>query len=100
MEILNFHSFGSVVVVFSMQDKVLHFVREAVKEEVSTAVKEQGVKISDSVLSAMRSGAVTPAVSVTPDPVVEKQHVLNLLRQGQLNAAFQQVGLVKVLNSD
>ena len=71
---------------------MLHFVREAVKEEVSTAVKEQGVKISDSVLSAMRSGAVTPAVSVTPDPVVEKQHVLNLLRQGQLNAAFQQVG--------
>ena len=74
-----------------MQDKVLQFVREAVKEEVSTAVKEQGVKISDSVLSAMRTGAVTPAISVTPDPVVEKQHVLNLLRQGQLNAAFQQV---------
>ena len=79
---------------------MLHFVREAVKEEVSSAVKEQGVKISDSVLSAMRSGAVTPAVSVTPDPVVEKQHVLNLLRQGQLNAAFQQVGSVKVLKSD
>ena len=78
---------------------MLHFVREAVKEEVSTAVKEQGVKISDSVLSAMRSGAVTPAVSVTPDPVVEKQHVLNLLRQGQLNAAFQQVGSLNVLNS-
>lgn len=74
-----------------VQDKLLQFVREAVKEEVSTAVKEQGVKISDSVLSAMRSGAVTPAMSVTPDPVVEKQHVLNLLRQGQLNAAFQQV---------
>ena len=74
-----------------MQDKLLQFVREAVKEEVSSAVKEQGVKISDSVLSAMRSGAVTPALSVTPDPVVEKQHVLNLLRQGQLNAAFQQV---------
>ena len=34
------------------------------KEEVSTAVKEQGVKISDSVLSAMRSGAATPAFSV------------------------------------
>ena len=40
----------------------------------------------------MRSGAVTPANVGTPDPVVEKQHVLQLLRQGQLNAAFQQVG--------
>ena len=46
----------------------------------------------------MRSGAVTPAVPVTPDQVVQKQHVLNLLRQGQLNAAFQQVGSLNVLS--
>ena len=39
------------------------------KEEVSTAVKEQGVKTSDSVLSAMRSGAVTPAISVNNNSV-------------------------------
>ena len=39
------------------------------KEEVSTAVKEQGVKISDSVLSAMRSGAVTPAISLNNNSV-------------------------------
>ena len=71
---------------------MLQIVRDAVKEEVSAAVREQGVKISDSVLSAMRSGAVTPANVGTPDPMVEKQHVLQLLRQGQLNAAFQQVG--------
>ena len=44
----------------------------------------------------MRSGAVTPANVGTPDPVVEKQHVLQLLRQGQLNAAFQQVGEVYI----
>ena len=48
---------------------MLHFLREVVKEEVSTAVKEQGVKISDSVLSAMRSGAVTPAISVNNNSV-------------------------------
>ena len=75
-----------------MLDKILQYVREAVKEEVSSAVKEQGVKISDSVLSAMRSGAVIPANVGTPDPVLEKQHVLQSLRQGQLNAAFDQVG--------
>ena len=54
------------------------------------AVREQGASISDSVLNAMRSGAVTP-VHVSPDPHQTQAHVLQLLRQGQLNAAFQQV---------
>lgn len=66
------------------------YVREAVHEEVSRAMKEHGSKISDNVLSAMRSGAVTP-MRATPDPHMEKTHIMNLLRQGQLNAAFQQV---------
>ena len=42
---------------------------------------------SDSVFSAMRSGAVYPAGPVTQGPVVEKQHFLNLLWQGRLNAS-------------
>lgn len=68
----------------------MRYVRQAVKEEVSIAVREQGASISDSVLLAMRSGAVTP-VQVTPDPHQVQTQILNLLRQGQLNAAFQQV---------
>lgn len=68
----------------------MRYVRQAVKEEVSIAVREQGASISDSVLLAMRSGAVTP-VQVTPDPHQVQTQILNLLRQGQLNTAFQQV---------
>lgn len=68
----------------------MRYVRQAVKEEVSIAVREQGASISDSVLLAMRSGAVTP-VQVTPDPHQVQTQIFNLLRQGQLNAAFQQV---------
>lgn len=73
----------------SLQDQVVQFVRQAVKEEVSIAVREQGASISDSVLTAMRSGAVTP-IQVTPDPHQAQTQILQLLRQGQLNAAFQE----------
>ena len=57
---------------------------------MSQALKEHGNTISDSVVSAMRTGAVTP-MRATPDPHMEKAHIMNLLRQGQINAAFQQV---------
>ncbi|XP_060069080.1 enhancer of mRNA-decapping protein 4-like [Ylistrum balloti] len=73
----------------NLQDQVIQFVRQAVKEEVSIAVREQGASISDSVLTAMRSGAVTP-IQVTPDPHQAQTQILQLLRQGQLNAAFQE----------
>ncbi|XP_052817112.1 enhancer of mRNA-decapping protein 4-like [Mya arenaria] len=72
-----------------LQESLGEHVHAAVREEVGKAMKEQGSTISDNVLLAMRSGAVTPA-RVTPDPQIEKTHILNLLRQGQLNAAFQQ----------
>lgn len=68
----------------------MRYVRQAVKKEVCITVREQGASISDSVLLAMRSGAVTP-VQVTPDPHQVQTQILNLLRQGQLNTAFQQV---------
>ncbi|XP_022340302.2 enhancer of mRNA-decapping protein 4-like isoform X1 [Crassostrea virginica] len=73
----------------NLEETIVRYVRQAVKEEVSIAVREQGASISDSVLLAMRSGAVTP-VQVTPDPHQLQTQILNLLRQGQLNAAFQQ----------
>lgn len=73
----------------TLQDRVVQFVRQAVKEEVSIAVREQSASISDSVLEAMRSGAMTP-IQVTPDPHQAQTQILGLLRQGQLNAAFQE----------
>jgi len=84
----------SVFINYSLQDDVVQSVRQAVKEEVSIAVREQGASISDSVLNAMRSGAVTP-VQVTPDPHQAQTHILQLLRQGQLNSAFQEVCLLQ-----
>ncbi|KAL4234140.1 enhancer of mRNA decapping 4 [Mactra antiquata] len=71
------------------QSEMSQYVREAVREEISLAMKQHSDTINDSVLNILRSGAVTP-VRATPDPQVEKTHIMNLLRQGQLNAAFQQ----------
>ncbi|KAK3085774.1 hypothetical protein FSP39_008550 [Pinctada imbricata] len=73
----------------NLEDIVMQCVRQVVKEEVGVAVREQGATISDSVLNAMRSGAMTP-VQMSPDPQHAQSQVLQLLRQGQLNAAFQQ----------
>jgi len=75
-----------------VQESLGQQVRDVVKDEVTRAMREHGTAISDNVLHAMRSGAVTP-MRQTPDPQIEKTHILNLLRQGQLNAAFQQVSV-------
>lgn len=73
----------------SLQETLIRSVRQAVKDEVNSAVQEQGATISSNVLDAMRSGAVTP-VPTSPDPQKARTHIMQLLRQGQLNAAFQQ----------
>ena len=69
---------------------MINEVRGLVHEEITIAMKEHQMTISDSVLSVIRSTAVTP-VPATPEPQVTHAHVMSLLRQGQLNAAFQQV---------
>lgn len=74
-----------------MKDTLLQHVREVVKDEVNKAMRLQGNTISDNVLSAMRSGAVTP-VPCTQDVHILQNQILRLLNQGQINAAFQQVG--------
>ncbi|VDI24652.1 enhancer of mRNA-decapping protein 4 [Mytilus galloprovincialis] len=73
----------------SLQETLIRAVRQAVKDEVNTAVQEQGATISSNVLDAMRSGAATP-IPTSPDPQQARTHIMQLLRQGQLNAAFQQ----------
>ncbi|KAK3603943.1 hypothetical protein CHS0354_042955 [Potamilus streckersoni] len=70
-----------------MQKMIVGYVRDAVQEEVSIALKEQHSSISKSILDAMRSGAINP-VQVTPDPQLKRSEILQLLEQGQLNTAF------------
>ena len=65
-------------------------MRKVVQEEVNSALRDQQEAINISVLGALRSTAVTP-VATTPDPQVSQTAILSLLRQGQLNTAFQQV---------
>ena len=79
---------------YRIQDGIVNSVRDAIRDEVSAAMREHGQAISDNVMSVMRSSAVTPIPGTrTPDPQIERTHIMNLLRQGQINAAFQQVGL-------
>lgn len=61
-----------------------------VKEEVGQSVREHELTITDTVMTAMRSMTATP-VPVSPDPHVKQNQVMALLKQGQVNDAFQLV---------
>ena len=85
-----------------IQDAVLGRLQKLIQDQVVTALQEQQAAISDqllnTVVATMRSQAPTPvpgpaptSAPPTPDPQQLQAHVLQLLRQGQLNAAFQQV---------
>ena len=75
-----------------MQDSLSGQLRSIIQTELTTALHAQQTSLGDHLIHAMRSGAVTPIVTaVTPDPQQLQGQVLALLRQGQLNAAFQQV---------
>lgn len=73
-----------------LKDSLLTHVRDVVRDEVSKAMKAQGNTISDNVLSAMRSGAVTPVPGTQDVQQLMQNQILRLLNQGQINAAFQQ----------
>ncbi|KAL3869739.1 hypothetical protein ACJMK2_042382 [Sinanodonta woodiana] len=70
-----------------MQKMIAHYLMEAVREEVSMAVKEMGNRISDSVLNATRSES-KPVIQVMPNLQEPKPQILQLLQQGQINTAF------------
>lgn len=71
-----------------LEEQLLTKMKQVVEQEVSKAVREQHDTLSDSLLTAMRSRAQTPAPSPV-DPQQQQQHISQLLRQGQLNTAFQ-----------
>lgn len=66
-------------------------VQRIVKGEVSLAMKEQQAAVTSSIMQAMRSAAGTPVPTAHLDYQAQQASILQLLQQGQLNEAFQQV---------
>lgn len=74
-----------------MQESILAQVQRVIKGEVSLAMKEQQAAVTSSIVQAMRSAAGTPIPSAHLDFQSQQTHILQLLQQGHLNQAFQQV---------
>lgn len=66
-------------------------MQRIVKGEVSLAMKEQQAVVTSSIMQAMRSAAGTPVPTAHLDYQAQQANILQLLQQGQLNQAFQQV---------
>lgn len=56
-------------------------------------MKEQQAVVTSSIMQAMRSAAGTPVPSTHLDYQTQQANILQLLQQGQINQAFQQVNL-------
>lgn len=74
-----------------MQETILAQVQRVIKGEVSLAMKEQQAAVTSSIVQAMRSAAGTPIPSTHLDFQSQQTHILQMLQQGHLNQAFQQV---------
>ena len=82
--------------IFSMEQRIVSEVRQSITDQVLPAVEHQQTSLKDQLIDAMRSTAATPVPTdngqvSSPDPQVKRSQILALLRQGQLNAAFQVV---------
>lgn len=80
-----------VCLFFSLQESILTQVQRVIKGEVSLAMKEQQAAVTSSIVQAMRSAAGTPIPSTHLDFQSQQTHIIQLLQQGHLNQAFQQV---------
>ena len=74
-------------------------LRQIVQHEVTTALHSQQTTLTEHLEMALRSGAATP-VPVSSDPHQAQLHIGKLLQQGKINAAFQQVSLQDISNTD
>lgn len=81
----------SLTFLCSLQESILAQVQRIVKGEVSVALKEQQASVTSSIMQAMRSAAGTPVPAAHLDCQAQQAHILQLLQQGHLNQAFQQV---------
>lgn len=65
-------------------------VCETIKEHIAKGFRVQEDVIQNSVITAVRSRAVTPAPHIV-DAQVQQLQIEQLIGQGQINEAFQQV---------
>ena len=70
-------------------------VCETIKEHIAKGFRVQEDVIQNSVITAVRSRAVTPAPHIV-DAQVQQLQIEQLIGQGQINAAFQQVTHITV----
>ena len=68
---------------------------ETIKEHIAKGFRTQEDVIQSSVITAVRSRAVTPAPHIV-DTQVQQLQIEQLIGQGQINAAFQQVSHLTV----
>lgn len=73
----------------SIQDSLKTSVCETIKEHIAKGFRVQEDVIQSSVITAVRSRAVTPAPHIV-DAQVQQLQIEQLIGQGQINAAFQQ----------
>ena len=80
-----------LLLIFSMQDYVNKKLTETIKDSISKEFQSHKSLIEDSVLSAVRSRAVTPASHIVDQMQIIQAQIMQLVATGQINAAFQQV---------
>ncbi|XP_067007664.2 enhancer of mRNA-decapping protein 4 [Anabrus simplex] len=73
----------------SIQESLKTAVAEAVKEHVAKGFRAHKAVIEDSVITAVRSRAVTPAPHIV-DTQLHQSQLLQLISQGHISQAFQQ----------
>ena len=76
-----------------MQELINRKLCDTVKDSIQKEFQSQKSLIEDSVLTAVRSRAVTPAshvVTVDQMQILQAQ-IMQLVSSGQINSAFQQV---------
>lgn len=78
-----------------MQENINRKLCETVKESVIKEFQSHKSLIEDSVLSAVRSRAVTPASHIVDQIQIMQVQIMQLVAVGQVNAAFQQVDSLK-----
>ncbi|EEB13621.1 conserved hypothetical protein [Pediculus humanus corporis] len=82
----------------SMQDYVNKKLTETIKDSISKEFQSHKSLIEDSVLSAVRSRAVTPASHIVDQMQIIQAQIMQLVATGQINAAFQQALSASDLN--
>lgn len=76
-----------------MQESINRKLCDTVKDSIVKEFQSQKTLIEDSVLSAVRSRAVTPASHIVDQMQILQAQIMQLASTGQVNAAFQQVRL-------